>query len=568
MYKKILLLLAGGLMFSLQMQAQSEMTAVKLANTEDNYGSARYQALSGAMGAVGVDFSSVARNPAGIALLKRNSRIDLTLGYQGDKGQSKWYDAISNTSRNKLNFDQLSFNLRLNSGLTGWTIGFAIRDGGSMRRTIDASATNITSGTSLADYAAARFNKLGDDPIGDPNNAQHTFDDFNASKDPFQSFPWISTLGVQSDWLMFAPMETKQVMENGKLVNKVYPAQFMTNYNYDNNGVLEKGRPSGAGLTMEEEYSITEADFALGFSLSNRLSLGFVITSKHLDYNLRSSYSEAFRPSKGGNGYDGLSLDNSEHINGVGASFGFGVIAQPLNGLRLGASVYTPTFYKFDYDFGAGTTGHSPITPDGKTKSAFSPDDAATTFCLNTPWRFGLNMAYIIKHYGLISVDYEYSTFGSSKLYLDTDGWDDENPFDFDNEHLSKDFKGIHSLRIGTEMNLTKRLALRAGYRFATSPVENKELDKDFPQEEAFVAGTAVQYTLPKGRYGLSAGIGYRITPMWSVDLAYVYSQQKSSIYAFPAIGDPVEDVWLKGLKPIKQIDKQHRVALTIGMRF
>ncbi len=566
--KKILLLLAGGLMAHGVMQAQSEMTAVTLANAEESNGSARYQALSGAMGAVGVDFSSVAQNPAGIALLRRNSRVDLTLGYTFDKAHSKWYDNTSMGKKNSFNFDQISANFKIGSGVNSWTFGIALRNTGRTNRVVDAFAENIAShkGTSLADYAVANLNNIGDDAP----NPQRTYDAFNRSTDPFIDFPWISTLGIRADWVAFTPKTTQtETGPNGQPITKTYPAQFITNYNYEApNGDLEKGYPNSAGLYMEETISIREADFAFGVNLGSRVNLGFLIASTSLDYTMHSSYSEGFRPSEGGNGFDGLSLDNNQYIKGVGAKFGLGVLAEPINGLRLGASIYTPTFYKFDYDFDALATGHSPITPIGKTMETRSPERAATTFRLKTPWRFGLNGAYIIKHYGLISMDYEFSTFGGTRLSEDVEEWDSDNYFSKDNNALSDDFKGIHRLRIGTEFNVNKRLALRAGAKFESSPVDNPMLDQDEPKQEVFVTGSMVHYMLPKGKYGLSAGLGYRITPKWSLDCAYVYNEQKSSIYAFPAIGDNMERLWLKGLKPIKHTDKQHRVLLTLGFRF
>lgn len=530
------------------MQAQGEMTAVSLANAEESNGSARYQALSGAMGAVGVDFSSVAQNPAGIALLRRSSRVDLTLGYTFDKAQSQWYDTTTNGDKNSFNFDQISANFKIGSGTSAWTFGIGLRNTGRTNRIVDTSVDNIAGykGTSLADYAVARLNNLGD--------PKKVFDAFSGAKDPFESFPWISTLGAQADWLVF---------DEG-----TNPKMFSSNYVYDDNGLLVKDYPNSAGLYMEEIVTAREADFAFGFSLSRRVNLGFLIATSSLDYTLHSSYSEGFRPSASGDGFDGLSLDNNQFIKGYGGKFAVGILTEPVDGLRLGASIYTPTFYKFDYDFDAMATGHSSITPDGETKEAFSPEGAATTFQMSTPWRFGLNAAYIIKKYGLVSMDYEYSTFGGTKLRDDVEESGTENSFQGSNDVLSEDFKGIHRLRFGTEFNASKRLALRAGAKFETSPVDNPELDQDAPKVEALVSGAAVHYMLPKGKFGLSAGIGYRITPAWSLDFAYVYNEQKSSIYAFPAVEDTVEKIWLKGLKPIKQTDRQHRLLLTLGFRF
>ncbi len=552
--KKILLSLMAGLSLSPALMAQSEMTAVTIAQAEESNGSARYQALSGAMGAVGVDFSSVAQNPAGIALLRRNSRVDLTMGYSLDKSKSQWYKNTDSDSKSALNFDQISANFRIGKGPSAWTFGIGLRNVGRSHRTLDAAAGGLDPYTdsSLADYAAAKLT------ISGSKHAQGIFNDNNANWfDAGANIPWIGAIGYGAGWVDYVPAQGSG------------DASHLSNYQYKNaNGVMKFEAPSSVGLVIDEDYSIREMDLAMGYSISNRFHIGFLLASTSFDYTRTSSYSEGFRPSTDVKGIDGLSLNNYQSIQGVGAKFGLGLIAEPIKGLRLGASVYTPTFYNFEFDYSAQASGHNPFTPKGEDLNSKTPLDAASTFALSTPWRLGLSAAYIIKRYGLLSMDYEYSTFGSTRLRDDQEAWDSRNPYEVDNNALKEDFKGVHRLRLGTEFNLGKRLALRAGAKFETSPVKSSTLNGDTPSSEALVVGTMVHYALPQGKMGLSAGFGYRITPAWSIDLAYIYDKQKSDIYAFPMIEDPVDKSILSGLKPIKQTDEQHRLMFTLGFRF
>ena len=64
----------------LSLSAQSETEALRLASPYEPAGSARFAALSGAMGAVGSEASSLVRNPAGISLYRGANRLSLTLG--------------------------------------------------------------------------------------------------------------------------------------------------------------------------------------------------------------------------------------------------------------------------------------------------------------------------------------------------------------------------------------------------------------------------------------------------------------------------------------------------------
>ncbi len=74
---------------------------------------------------------------------------------------------------------------------------------------------------------------------------------------------------------------------------------------------------------------------------------------------------------------------------------------------------------------------------------------------------------------------------------------------------------------------LSDRIALRAGYRYSSSPVKNARLKGDMASTEVLVSGPAVHYTLPDSQNSYSLGAGFRITPSLSLDLAYVYSDTK-----------------------------------------
>lgn len=541
-------------MLSPVLMAQSEMTAVKLSNAEESNGSARYQALSGAMGAVGVDFSSVAQNPAGIALLRRDSRVDITFSYDMNKSLSQWYKNSDRYSDSQFNFDQISANFKIGTGASAWTFGIGLRNNGRSHRTLDATANGLDPyvGSSLADYSAARLNG------SDPQVTQSIFEDKKANWfENGAGIPWIGAISYGAGWNDYAGPQGKD------------PAYYFSNYQYKNaKGEPRIEAPHSVGLVMNEDYSIREADFAFAYSLSPRVNIGFLLASSSFDYTLNSSYSEGYRPSTDTDGIDGLSLNNYQSITGVGAKLGFGLLVEPVNGLRLGASIYTPTFYTFEFDFNAVGTGHNPFTTAGEDFEQATPDNSARKFEMLTPWRLGLNAAYIIKKFGLVSLDYEFSTFGMTRLYEEENQWSNSNMYATDNEAIKTDFKGVHRLRLGVETNLSRRLSLRAGAKFEPSPISNEQLKGDDPKMEVLVSGTMVHYALPEGKMGLSAGFGYRITPKWSVDFAYVYAQQKAKVFAFPVIEDPSDGSWLQGLKPIKQTDQQHRMLLTIGYRF
>ena len=90
-YKHKILGMVALSLLPLSLSAQSETEALRLASPYEPAGSARFAALSGAMGAVGSEASSLVRNPAGISLYRGANRLSLTLGggYGSDRGRDE-----------------------------------------------------------------------------------------------------------------------------------------------------------------------------------------------------------------------------------------------------------------------------------------------------------------------------------------------------------------------------------------------------------------------------------------------------------------------------------------------
>lgn len=539
-----------------QALAQSETLAVGLVAQQESRGSARYRALSGAMGAVGADFGSVHQNPAGIGLFSSGNKLSLTSGYTSQRGRSTWGDNAYGVKSSQFLVDEMSYmtSWRSDRGAS-FTFGLGIQNGGRLHRRLDASTSlNHRGGFSLADYSAAILNNLS--PFISP--AQML-----AGDKPFSSgAPWLGVLAHEAAWINYD--------DTDKLYGTAY-------HFTDTDGHHSEG-PRSVGLKMNEDGAITHYDFAFGYRPSSFLSLGALLTFSHLAYDLRTSYSEGFRPRAAHGDTYGLSLDNGMNIFGSGVRLGLGAVIEPIDGLRLGASVYTPMVYQLKVDHWARATGVSPSYPD--REGAFdvsTPSDAADAFRLSSPWRFGLSGAYVFGRKAILSVDYEYTDLQGVRLgnHDEYDGGRD-NLYDLDNQAIEEDFvgSGQHTLRLGLEVNASRRLALRAGYRMTTAQGVHQQLSQDVHQVQMLVPGTLPHYRLPGATDSFSLGFGYRMTPDWSLDMTYVYDTQHSRAFAFPYIQDkklltdakqPME------VKPIRAIeDRQSRsqVLLTLGYRF
>ncbi len=545
--KKIFVLtaaLVAGLCMTTDGYAQSEMTAVQLAGGNNSSGSARYQALSGAMGAVGVDFSSINQNPAGIGLFRSNGRVSFTGGFNSYQGESNWGSGINKLKSSDFRFEELSYMASSRTqGGGNITWGFGIQNAGRFKRRLDAMGTHSgPQGFSLADYTAALLNRTDYMPS-------------DLKKDFTSDAPWLGTIGYLSKWIEYAPADNA----------------YQSAYAFDG---LNEG-PRSAGLQMSESGAITNFDLAISYAPSAELSFGMSLTTVSLDYSYVSSYSEGFRPVNASNPtgeYYGLSLDNAYDVNGVGLRLGFGVIFQPTDNLRLGASLYTPTFSTYTIQILGPmyNTGLSPLDPS-KAYLTETPVGDEFDFNLHTPLRLGLSGAYIFGRTAILSADYEYSDLGKTRLKKSSsdDYYYAGNPYAGDNTAIDEDFGPQHTLRVGLEVNATRRLALRGGYRLTTAPKMSDEINANIPTREVYVAGTAVHYRLPGDKHSFSLGLGYRLSPNWTLDVAYVNAWQEDKTYAFPAIRDKVANLSVRPtMGAISDKYSSQKLLATISYRF
>lgn len=542
----------------LSLSAQSEMEAFRLNSPYDPMGSARFAALSGAMGAVGSDASSLVRNPAGISLFRGSNRLSLTLGGGWGLDQGIWYGSTSTQEFSpRMLFDEFSYQAGTNRATRGpISFTFSIRNAGRFDRELHASATlpQSPSFTSLADYTAALAN--GKQRAYKGEHSDYLFSiNYLSSQKAFketEDIGWMSIIGAHSGWIN----KVDDTFFSGFLYDKdPQGKQYIDEETHQPEPRI--GLPDKSSLILREKGSITDYDIAFGLEADEATHFGAMLTLSSLDYKMSSFYQELFRES------NSLTLQNTKSISGIGGRLGVGFLYEPADGLRLGASLYTPTFYTMKMDFQAHGDGHY----NSKTRGVSTPEYAATAYNLRGTWHFGLSGAYFIGRYGFLSADYEYSGGAlrlSNNTYNEYD--DNEDGFEEDNAHLKANFGGMHTLRFGAEVMLGSRIALRGGYRYSTSPIKNERLKGTSVTTEAFVSGPAVHYTLLDNQSSYSFGAGIRLTPSLSLDLAYVCSQMSARSFAFPYIRD--NDTELVGMEGIKETNQRHKAIATLSLRF
>jgi len=491
-----LLLLAGDIL-----SAQTHDNALRF-STETLDGTARYQAMAGAFGAVGADYSSLRQNPAGLGLFRSNE-IQGTISFARNLDQASWYNQhykkgstaltgnMSVVLATPLGRSDLSVNLAL---------GFYQRQ--TFSRSFDINNNHVTD-YSLADYAAfiTPTKVSGDDLLG--KNAYGSV-----------SAPWLSILGYRSGWTI-------------RNSSGIYESTF--NYK-EKGGILG---PSNSRLHINEQGGIQDFDFNCGLNYRDRLYFGIGVKMSTLDYRLSSRYGEDFLDK------DYLELANELHTSGTGAAISLGMIARISDFLRLGVSVQTPTWYALQDNYVARASSRysravddngKPLPEDKWTLTSKTPDNAAWLYQLQTPTRLTFSGAFVSR-IGMLSLDYELADYSSIRLK------DRYGPYTYDNDLMKNYFSAPQStVRLGGELRVSPQFSLRVGGYWRQAPMK-KALDSD-PLQGASLpvneAGTVPHYEIMGIGYGATGGLGIRLSPSSYLDLAVVYQSQKSHMYPFP----------------------------------
>ncbi|NLB27178.1 MAG: hypothetical protein GX820_10860, partial [Bacteroidales bacterium] len=233
-------------------------------------------------------------------------------------------------------------------------------------------------------------------------------------------------------------------------------------------------------------------------------------------------------------------------VNGTGYNGKIGVIFKPINEIRLGASIHTPTFYNLHETFDTRMISNNTFEETGQVEDIASSRINDYDYDLETPLRATLSAAYIFSDKGLISVDYEYVNIGTAKLRRGGDGYNFVN----ENSDIAEIYKPAGNFRIGGEYVVAPDINLRAGYELYPSVYKTTAFGTQQPNSDSHLNV-------------VSAGFGYR-TGGFFFDLAYRHSFSKSfdMLYQAPSSGYyPVPE-----MASFKEVN--NKVMFTLGFKF
>jgi len=442
---------------------------------ENIQGTARYNAMGGAFGALGGDFSAINSNPASSGVFK-SSLLTGTLVVSGSSNDAEYFGTKTNESTSGIAISQLGGAFVMNNTKEGaeWN-KFVIAVNYQQTQNYDKQYfISGKSNNSISSYFLSQANGLQfqDIQILPGEYIEEAYLNIGSSYGYQYQQAFLGYYGGVIDPVDVADPANTMYVGTGTFttVNQDY---FYTN----------SGANSKFNFNLATQYKDV---LYLGMSLNGNFIYSERITSiRETGYDASSAL-------------DFVTFDNILKTTGAGFSLQVGAIGKIGKVLRLGASFHSPTWYVLTDELSQRINSNLADVDIG-----FIDQNQVTIFedyKLRTPAKLTGSAAIIFGKQGLLSLDYHYKDYNNIKMRSDS-GFSDTNT------NISNSLKGTSSVNVGGEYRVQK-WSLRAGYRFEESPYKNKVIVDDLK--------------------GYSLGFGYNFGRS-KIDFAYSQSNQDVS---------------------------------------
>ena len=423
--KQYALLLSVFLGIAGTIQAQNDAD-VRRYTSNYTLGTARFNAMGGAFGALGGDMTSLHVNPAGVGVY-RFGEISVTPtlemnSLQGQIGDNKYDDMVTKPVINN--------------------IGFVLAN------EINASPNWRSVNFSLSYNRLNTFNDnlILNDNVTSLNSLNYDFL-FEADGVP---------LGNLSNFGSGLAYDTY-------LIDSVGPNAYAA--------ILPTGVDVSQRQTVERSGRLSETALTVGANYLDRLYLGAGFGFQTAEYEQIARTTETPDPNANTD-LDQYTLTERLQSQGLGVNFKFGAIYKVNQYLRLGASAQTPTVFSMSDSYSSEITSYL-LNP----KESYNSRSPAGYFeyRVRTPWRFMFSAAGVVGKKAIISAQYERVDFSSGELRNSGRGNAD---FSNSNLVLSRDYVNSDIFRVGVEYRLTESFSARGGFSYFGNPVKaNEEYD-------------------------------------------------------------------------------------------
>lgn len=462
-------------------------------------GTARHQAIGGAMGALGGEITSLFVNPAGLGFYK-TSEFVISPGF--NMAQSK-----SSFRGTDVKSDQLN---RFGLGTTGFVFGYN-----------DPYSKFSNKAFSIAVNRTANFNSsIHYSGQNDYSSFSEVFvEEFSRSGLPIDVGTTNAPLTLGTKLAVYTYL-IDTVTVNGNIEVVGLPQR---------NAIL-----AGTDALLQQDKDITTKgginEISMGFAtnMDDNLYLGLSVGVPIVNYERTSTITETDLSGNTMNNFNYAKYEETYTSKGVGFNAKLGIIVKPAEYLRIGAAIHTPSFYSLKEK----TTGRMEADlenyfPPGENiriaddKTIYDDNNASVPqykYNYTSPWKFIVGGAYVIREVedvsrqkGFISADIEYISHKSSK-FKPTEEGDDKSYYDGVNDATKELYKGTFNFRVGGELKFNT-IMTRLGFAYYGNPY-NKDTD------------------LKAHRMNVSGGLGYRAHGIF-IDVTYIQSMNKDANFPY-----------------------------------
>ncbi len=439
---------------------------------ENIQGTARFQGMSGAFGALGGDMSALNVNPASAAVFN-NHQFSATLSNYHKKNNADYFSRNSKINRNFIEINQVGGVLVFKSNNSDWG--------------------------KIAIAANYDIVQNFDDKISISGISNQGIDQYFLGY--AQGIPFGPLLRKDGEYLEDAYIDIGEKLGfsnqqaflgyYGGLIDPVDPD------NDDNIDYVSNANYSSVAQNFSQNTTGYNNKFILNFAsqYQDNIYVGASLNIHNVNYEKYTEFTET--------GYDTNSpiqrttFDNFLHTEGNGISFTLGAIAKLNDAFRIGGSYQSPTLYQLTDDTSQKIS--SDLADDDINFINFNVVNLYEKYTIKTPGKLTGSLAIIFGKDGLLSFDYGYQDMSKAELRPTNDVH-----FSKTNTEIANSLGTVSSYRIGGEYRI-EAVSLRGGYRYEQSPYANENTTGDLN--------------------GYSLGFGYSFGPS-RIDLAFNRSEQ------------------------------------------
>lgn len=476
--KKLPFLLAAFITFSIA-NAQNITDGLRY-SIDETIGTARFTALSGAMGALGGDFSAIGINPAsGAVFIDSNLMFSASLFDVENKAEYFNHSEKSisdNVAINQLGGIFVINNSNQESAFKKFTIGVNFDTNKNFDNELYIAGTG---NTSIGEFFLAQAQGL---PLSllQLQAGESIADLYQYLGEHEGTAAQNAFLGYQA--YLFDPVDPNNP-SNTAYTSNIAGGIFNQEY-----VMLSEGNNTKFSINLATQ--ITD-DYYLGINI-NTHSIIYDQSTWLLETNNNNAST-----------VNRVGFENNLSVTGAGVSAQLGAIAKVANNLRFGLSLDSPTWYQISEE----TTQYleSRRIFEGQTLNEIVDPGVINVFeeyTLKTPAKVNVSAAYVFGQNGFISFDYSYKDYASIEFSPTDDAY-----FNTLNNSIENTLKGVSEYKAGAEYRI-KQLSLRGGFHYAESPYKNTEILGEL--------------------YGFSLGAGYTVG-RFNFDLAYSRSEQNKT---------------------------------------